>query len=201
MTFAPKLAKPGAGLPFLEGLIVRHIIYPTAMRNFSWQGALQQMQEETGKIAQRVSKLDEKTFQTPVLIDRLRALEDSSRFWSVAMAVRHLIITMQGMTAVAETLAAGKDFGAIRGTADVKPETTGLPPRDELLAGFIRCAEACHARLAPLEKTANNQHTATHPFFGKIPAKGWVFVLGAHQKLHRVHIQKILQGLPQTDKN
>jgi hypothetical protein len=197
MTSDPQLAPPGAGLPFPENLIARYFFYPGLMRAFSWAGSLDQLQEESARIQALSAPLSEKEFATRVLIGRLRGLEDSSRFWSAAMTVRHLTITMRGMTAVAETLAAGRDVPFIRGTADVKPESENLPPQAELLDGFMQLAAECRTRLMPLKDTAGDTCTAQHPFFGRIPAKGWVCVLGVHQKLHRVQIERIIKGLPQ----
>jgi hypothetical protein len=190
-----ELDKPGAGLPLIEGLIARYHFYPSSMRRFSWDGSLQQMREEMEKIISLVQPLTEEQFRTPVLIDRLVGLEDSSRFWSGAMTIEHLMITIRGMTKIAARLAAGQPVTDPPGTAAVKPKGESGTPRDEMTAAFRQLTLDSIATLAPLGAAASDKHRAAHPFFGKIPAKGWVFVLGAHQKLHRVQIERIIKGL------
>jgi len=192
----PHLQKPGAGLPFIEGIVIRYIYYPLAMRRFSWLGSLREMVADTEKIIALVQPLSETQFKTRVLIDRLTALEDSSRYWSAAMTLDHLMITMRGMTHIVAELAAGRPFINKTGTADVKPDADTLPLKEEMIVTFRQCAADCAARLMPLAAAAAAGNKAQHPFFGMIPARGWVFVLGAHQKLHRVQIAKIIKGLP-----
>jgi len=195
MESQPKLGKPGAGLPLIEGLVARFYFYPSSMRRFSWDGSLRQMRDEAERIAALVAPLTEEQFQKPVLIDRLIGLEDSSRFWSAAMTIEHLMIVIRGMAAAALELASGRPYEMTFGTAAVKPQGRNLPPRDALVADFRRLTEETAAALAPLGAAASGRYKAKHPFFGMIPAQGWVFVLGAHQKLHRVQIERIIKGL------
>jgi hypothetical protein len=194
----PKLQKPGAGLPLIEGLMARFIFYPSSMRKFNWNESLEQLRAETEKIIALVQPLTETQFKTPILIDRLVGLEDSSRYWSCALTIEHLMITMQGMTALAVRLARGESVPEPGGTAAVKPKGANLPLKDEQLAAFRQIVEKSVTGLTPIGATASDTQTAKHPFFGKIPAKGWVFVLGAHQKLHRVQIERIIKGLRQN---
>lgn len=191
----PKLAPPGAGLPFFEGLYAKYILYPKGMKDFSWQGSLDRLSTETTRIRALAEPLSDDAFFTQKLIDRLRGLEDSSRYWSVAMVLEHLVMTMRGMTQVAEMLAMGKNSNASASTAAVKPKGGRALTREQLLSSFMAASDESVKRLAQLEKSASPHEKFAHPFFGPIPAKGWVWTLGVHQALHRKQVEEILKQL------
>lgn len=189
----PQLAAPGKGLPFPENLIARYIIYPQGMRNFEWHATLDRWDTETSRILEFSRGLSDDAFFTPQLIDRLRGLEDSSRFWSVAMVMEHLIMTMKAMTQIAEGLALGRVMNVRVSTADVKPKGGRKIAKTEWERLFRASSDECIARLGNVPQPASDKERLAHPFFGKIPAKGWVFVLGIHQTLHRKQIEEILE--------
>lgn len=191
----PKLAPPGAGLPLLEGLYARYIMYPKGMKGFSWQGSLDRFATETARIKSLAGPLADDDFFAQKLIDRLRGLEDSSRYWSVAMVLEHLVMTMRGMTQVAEMLASGKNSNASASTAAVKPRGGRALSKEQLLSSFAAAADEAVRRLSPLADTASSAEKFAHPFFGPIPAKGWVWTLGVHQALHRKQVEEILKQL------
>lgn len=200
----PKLDAPGRGLPFLQGLYARYIMYPRIMKNYDGAGALATLRRETAKIVSLCAPLSEAQFATRVLIDPLPGLEDSSRYWSAAMVLEHLIICMRPMTQIATTLAAGQAMNVKISTADVKPK--GLPgtSKEQWLQYFQAAADECAARLETIAAAPHVAHPGKdaprvhHPFFGMVPAKGWVWVMGAHQVTHRRQIQGICRGLSQS---
>ncbi len=192
MTAAPELAPPGAGLPFLEGLYAKYIYFPRGMRAFDWQKSLVKLRTETQRIVEFAKPLSQEAFATPVLIDRIRGIEDSSRNWSVAMTLEHLIITMRGMSQIAETLAAGKEMNVSVSTASVKPKGGQSMPKDAMLKTFEVASEEVIARLSPLGASASTRYRVKHPFFGAITARGWVWTLGEHQAVHRRQVAAII---------
>lgn len=187
-----KLAAPGKGLPFPENLIARYIVYPQGMRHFQWLATLDAWDTETTRILELSSGISDDAFFTPVLIDRLRGLEDSSRFWSVAMVMEHLIMTMKAMTQIAETLAQARQMNVRVSTADVKPKGGRTIAKSEWERLFRTSSDECIARLKKISQPVSQTERLMHPFFGKIPASGWVYVLGIHQTLHRKQVEKIL---------
>lgn len=199
----PRLAPPGAGLPFLEGLFLRFAVYPWTMLAFDWRQALAGFEKEAARILTLAESLSSENFFKTALVHRLTGMEDSSRNWSVAMTLEHLIVTMRGMTQIAETLAAGKPLNVSVSTAAVKPKGgTTLAQRD-ILTSFKNAAAEAQARLLPFADTVSSQHKVSHPFFGAIPAKGWVWTLHQHQVLHRKQIEEIIKTLnisPLADK-
>lgn len=201
LSSAPKLQAPGAGLPFLQGLFLRYIMFPQQMRKYDGLAAIETLRRETARIVELTAPLNEEEFFTPVLIDPLPGLEDSSRYWSAAMVMEHLIICMRPMTQIAETLARGVEMNVQISTAAVKPQGGRITPRDEWIALFTTAAEECAKRLetiATVPDVVNPPKDAPrvhHPFFGQVPAKGWVWVMGAHQVTHRRQIRGIVKAL------
>ncbi len=200
-TSSPRLQPPGAGLPFFQGLLLKYWLYPRLIKNYDGAASIAAMERETAKIIDLATPLDEEAFFTPVLIDPLPGLEDSSRYWSLAMVMEHLIICMRPMTQIAETLAAGKDMNIRISTAAVKPKGGRSLSKAQWITLFADVTAECAARLRPVATTDAVTHPAKdaprlyHPFFGAIPARGWIWVLGAHPTTHRRQAQRIVAGL------
>lgn len=191
----PKLAPPGAGLPWLENFFLKYIYFPSKLRKSNWVGNLQRVGSETQKIVEICQKLDEKQFQTRILIPRLKGMEDSSRFWSVALTIDHLMITMRGMSMIAIELSQGKNLSVDTDVAKVKPKQEDVTTRDKMIEDFKKTSGEVIAKLKALENTHSNHHKVSHPWFGKINAEGWVWTLGQHQSIHRKQIQMIVERL------
>lgn len=197
---AVKLDKPGAGLPFPENLIARYIIYPMQMREFSAQKSIALFLRESERMATRAETLADDVFFTPVLIDRLRGLEDSSRNWSAAMTLEHLLLTMRPMAMIIEGLAKGDNMKAHIDTADFKPKGGRNVPKGDWLNHFRAASNEVAERLSTAAATLpaftkSNGNTLRHPFFGQIDARGWLWVLGVHQNTHRKQIKNIVAAL------
>lgn len=193
MTDDTKLAPPGAGLPFFEGLYAKYVLFPRGMRKFDWKKSLDKLETETTRIIEYAKPLSVEAFLAPVLIDRIAGIEDSSRHWSVAMTIEHLIITMRGMTQIAEMLAAGKDMNVSVSTANVKPKGGNAVDKEMMLKAFRNACDETVSRLQPWAAKASDKCRVAHPFFGSIPAQGWVWTLGEHQAVHRRQVAAILE--------
>lgn len=126
-----------------------------------------------------------------VLIQRLRGLEDSSRYWSVWMTLDHLRIVNLGIAATIRELLAGRVPPRVASTAAVKPS----PAADaQALAAFgASCDEIVYA--CPEGVSLKTRVCHAHPWFGPLDAEGWHFLAGFHLALHRRQIEMILQGI------
>lgn len=184
----PRLAPPGAGLPTIERVIGGAIF---ALRR--WTGTRQaftaQFEKERRAIASLLDGRDEVTLRRPVLIPRLRGLEDSSRFWSVYMTLDHLRIVNTSITKVIADLARGRVPPGQASTAAVKP-SAGQGPEAvnpyEASCDALLSEVASHAVL----KTANRY---AHPWFGPLDAAGWHAMAAMHMGIHRAQIERILR--------
>lgn len=180
----PQLQEPGEGLPFLEGIYLRYIYGPRERKHHTWQESLARLKAESGRLVAMATPLTDEAFFKRALIDRMPGLEDSSRHWSVAMTIEHLIITLRGMTQVAETLAQGKPLNVTISTATVKPQGGTAVTKADWVRFFTLAVDEAYTRLSRLEGKVDGTHRVAHPFFGALNADGWVWVMAEHQALH-----------------
>lgn len=186
----PHLAAPGAGIPGIERFFGNLMIRGKAATTTRTQ-AIAVFEAQRSAILQRLEGLDEPILSQPVLIRRLRGLEDSSRFWSLLMVVDHLRIVNQGITGVIAELGTGRLPAGKVSTADVKPSaqvTKGV------IIGFD---QGCRDFIDTAAQIPNLKTSLTfpHPWFGPMDAATWHFMIGFHMKLHLRQIDLIRAGL------
>lgn len=127
----------------------------------------------------------------PVLIRRLRGIEDSSRYWSLLMVVDHLRIVNREISTVIDCLGAGRLPAREASIAGVKPSpqvTEAVIP--EFTEGCLHFARRV-AALPDLKTTLK----FPHPWFGPMDAATWHFMAGFHMRLHRKQMELIIAGL------
>lgn len=188
---APTLAAPGAGLPAPELWIAR-VLFALKRRFGSREGFTARCEQERAAIRQLLSACDPARRGEPVLIPRLRGLEDSSRFWSVWMTLEHLRITNTIFAMVIQSLASGQVPTKKASTADVKP-------RADLTADVEAAYEAsCDELLTTVAAVSDLKTSANyaHPWFGPLDAAGWHALTATHMGIHRAQIAKIIAALP-----
>lgn len=190
----PELDKPGAGLPLVELVVAKYIMFPMLRDLTSKEKAIGVFAEETEKIIELIAQLKPDLLTERRLIPRLKGLEDSSRYWSVAMTIEHLVIVGGGITQVIFDLSKnGGSKRPPRGTADVKPN----PDVDaqQIIIKFQQMSDTFIAEMKPLDITAFPSATFPHPWFGQLNAHGWLTLAGMHQRIHRRQIEKIISLL------
>lgn len=188
-TAPPKLAPPGAGLPKLE-LVVARLIFRLALRRSSREKSAATFSLQQREILRLANNCDAAAAGERVLIDRLRGLEDSSRYWSVFMTLDHLCIVNDAISQAITALVAGQMPPRTASIAAVKPD----PAIDgRVVAAF---EESCWT-LEQSVAAAPDLHTRlryAHPWFGPLDAASWHFLAGFHMNLHRRQIEAILAG-------
>lgn len=186
-TAAPRLAPPGAGLPFPENLIAR-VMLGFKRRTGDPQSFTQKFVEERELIRKLVSNKDADQLSKRVLIERPRGLEDSSRYWSVWMTMDHLRIVHHSFIRVLDALADERVPEGEASTAAVKP--------DEGVTASVEAdyEESCDALLATIHRIRNfkTKTKYSHPWFGPMDAHGWLALCGGHMAIHRIQIERIL---------
>jgi hypothetical protein len=192
-TSEPKLAKPGAGLPVIEWAMARYIVMPKLFKTTTKEKALSLFSHESKKIIALIKDLESSKLAERRLVPRLRGLEDSSRYWSIAMTMEHVIIVSDLMREAVVQLSNGNTKLPNVGTADVKPS------RDVDAAETINRFETMSQRFIEDASNANldahPQATHAHPWFGPLNAHKWLVMGGVHENIHRVQIQKIIKLL------
>jgi hypothetical protein len=191
----PDLAPPGAGIPWLENIILEYFYYPIKLKQTTWSENLDRLQRETRNIINICEGLSEQEFQTRVLIKRLRGMEDSSRYWSAALVIDHLLISLKGMSYIANELALGHEISVSTGTALVKPKQENVTNKLGMLSMLKESTLNTVAQLQVFDQNHSDRYKVKHPWFGLITAEGWVWTLAQHQALHRRQIQLIAKQL------
>lgn len=185
----PKLAPPGAGLPWPELLLARALFSLRrcvgTRRSFDALFA-----QELESIRRLVSDCDEEAGSRRVLIARLPGLEDSSRFWSVWMTLDHLRIVHLAIAELIGELVKEVTPPGAASTASVKPN---VDVGREVISAF----ETSCKNLSTVVAASPNLNTKArfpHPWFGPLNAAGWHALMGIHMGIHRKQIERILSG-------
>lgn len=189
----PQLAKPGAGLPFLEWAIAKYIILPYRFKQTSPQSALLAFTAESNTISSLVAPLNQDQMSERRLIPRLIGLEDSSRYWSVAMTLKHVTIVGNRMKGVIVGLSSGDPPTKPGSIADVKPPidvdcTTIRAEFEQMSQDFVETVSN-----VDFDKFPNTKYA--HPWFGAMTAKEWLFLATPHMEIHEKQIGEILKRI------
>ena len=185
----PKLAAPGAGLPWLENRIAR-ILLGTKRRFGTPASFVAQFQGERERIERLIKDCAEERLLQRVLISRLPGLEDSSRYWSVAMTLEHLRIVHYAFVGVLTALAEEKIPAGEASTAAVKPHVeVGV----DVIAEYETSCDVLMACVAGIREFRTKARFP-HPWFGPMDAHGWLALAGGHMGIHRRQIERILRA-------
>ena len=189
-TIEPKLAPPGAGLPKAE-LFVARVLFSRRLKKGCRESFVQLFEKERATVRELVESIDPASAAKRVLIDRVRGLEDSSRFWSVWMTLEHLRIVQTGIARTIPALASGHVPPGKASTAAVKPSPD--------ITADVQSAydKSCDALLNSAASVADliTESRYDHPWFGPLDAFGWLALAGGHLRIHREQIERIIAGL------
>jgi uncharacterized damage-inducible protein DinB len=186
------LDSPGAGLPTIERMVARIGLAAYAAMKTKEQ-VLQRFQEEAENAILLVEPLGEDVAKTRVLIPRPRGIEDSSRNWSAAMVLEHLVIVNLGIAAIISALCdadAGGELPEVRIEAVKPSEDAGLEQIERL-----RKAVEIYARAVSRAGSLQTQALHPHPWFGPLDGRKWHALAAIHNGLHRRQIEAIVQRL------
>ncbi len=171
----------------------RYVLLPAICMTHSWGMAQRFFQREGRRVLELANPLSDNEMTARVLVHGILGIEDSSRFWSVAMAMEHLIIVGDTMTRIIVDLTHNRPPSAHVNIADVKPHGT-IPAAKivqdygELLArSRKRCLEQIGKHRAP--------QRLNHPWFGEITAHQWHCLAAWHQRIHRRQIEAIIKSV------
>ena len=189
----PKLAPPGAGLPFIEWAVAKYIMLPQRLKSVTLEQAVQEFAKISRRIDELAQPLTEAQLSSRRLIPRLRGLEDSSRYWSVAMTMQHTVIVNNRLRGAVLALTNGKSLTTKSSTADVKPEAD--VDCSTIRTEFLETVESFQATVGRANFDKFPNATFAHPWFGELTAKQWVQFIPLHQKIHQTQIVEIIKRL------
>ncbi len=189
----PKLAPPGAGVPWPQGLVLKYFIAPFIAGRTDWAVSEKRFVKLTLKILKELGGLNEIEHSTKVLVPPQAGLEDSSRYWSIAMVLEHLVIVGNGISYAISELTSDRLPQGTADTATVKP--IGAVSASQSVAEFKKFSQTDFKNLVSGLKNRNSNLRFRHPWFGMINAKQWFWALAIHHRLHLKQIREIKKRL------
>jgi len=191
MNVQPTLDEPGAGLPWYETFYLRYVTFPNYVRTMTWHSGVELFHEEGQKIKTLIEPMSDAQLLTPVLIDRLRGLEDSSRNWSPVMVLEHLVIVGREFKDIIISLNDEKVPTKDLEIADVKPsQQTGK----EIIGRFNGFQDEFITVMSDERYHRSSAMKYRNPWLGPLNSFQWLCLAAGHQYLHRTQIQKILKN-------
>lgn len=185
----PFLAPPGAGIPLLQRLALRYLVKPLQLRSMTFDEAERLWLAANKKLTKELADIPRFDLTTRVLVPPQRGLEDSSRFWSVAMTARHLTIVGAGIEQLIVALSEGRTDLPVADTASVKPELERNRP--DALDEYLAFSADFHTRVRSAVADRNAPATHDHPWFGALNLRQWYWLMSAHTAIHRRQIREI----------
>jgi hypothetical protein len=186
------LAAPGAGLPVVPAFALRHLIFPAYCLMTSWDKALAVFQTQGQKVLALAEPLSEDRLLRRVLVKAPLGIEDSSRYWSAAMVMEHLIEVGSRVAVGVVELTSGATVTVKADVADVKPEggrgTEIIEDFRQFLDDYVRMVTDEIG-----DRRSKSRHP--HPWFGELDAHRWMCLGAFHQSIHRKQMERIVAGL------
>lgn len=186
----PELEPAGAGIPAAEALFFRIVGFGLISPLVSWDLARRLFQREGRAILKLTEGLSNEQLAKRVLIPRFAGIEDSSRYWSPAMTLAHLVIVGDAVAEMIVRLSRGETIGTPVRIEDVKPdEPASLDILDDYRALLVRFDR----RMAEDVDDRRSRLRHAHPWVGPLTAHQWLNLAVVHQRVHRKQIQSILK--------
>jgi hypothetical protein len=186
------LASPGAGLPVVQAVVLRCMIFPAYCLATSWNKAVAAFQAEGQKVIALVEPLSAEQLQRRVLVKAPMGIADSSRYWSASMVLEHLIEVGSRIAVGIVELTHGTPVTVKGDIADVKPKGG----KGSQIVQDFRQFLGDYSRIVS-EDTGdrNSKSRHPHPWFGDLNAHQWACLGAVHQSIHRKQMERIVVGL------
>lgn len=185
-----RLGLPGGGLPKLERLFIKHFLVPSVRFVFTWESALNLLNKEVRKIESIVNKIPKEDLQKRVIIDRVFAIEDNSRDFSVNMVMEHLVIAGTGVMGIIHTLSKEEEFTQEVTIEGVKPYANSA----DMLKEFLAFMQKYDSFINSLPKKKSVM-TKKHPWFVEFNNFEWSAFMFIHTLIHRRQIEAIVSKI------
>lgn len=186
-----KLGRPGAGLSWPAMLYMRHYLGPRVAAKADWEVETARFHDTTHAILRIAEQMNNEQLQKRVLVPRLRGIEDSSRYWSAAMTLEHVMIVGMGVRDIIIRLSNGQMPPGRADTARVKPQ--GKLPAQTVLDNYKNFAITLIPQIETAVPAAKRDGTITydHPWFGAFTLRQWHWMLAEHNAIHLRQLQEI----------
>jgi len=185
----PKLAPPGAGLTWYQHLLLKYYIGPFVSTRTTRDESKRRFDKIIGKIQNEISSLTNEQLAQKKLVPPMMGLEDSSRYWSVAMTLEHIVIVGRAMCSVILTLQKGGQPNFVADIAKVKP--LGQMSAQQAIIEFKKFALGEYPKMNESFHDFENANRFLHPWFGLIKPKQWYWLITVHTAIHLNQIREI----------
>lgn len=178
--------------------MLRYYVGPFVANKADWNVSEQTFHKVNGRILKEIENLSVKQLGTKILVPPQLGLEDSSRYWSIAMVLEHLVIVSEAVTKGIIELSNGRVPPIKVDIAKVKP--LGVMPVTEAIEEFKLFVTDDFKKFLQQVIDKNSDLTLNHPWFGPFKARQWFWLLGMHHGLHLKQIREIKKRLNMIDK-
>ena len=190
----PELAPPGAGIPFYDRLLLRFVVGPLVAGRAEWKQCELDFNKVNARILKEVDGLSSAQLSKRILVPPQRGLEDSSRYWSIAMVLEHLTIVNAAITGGIILLSRGSVPPGKVDIAAVKP--IGAGEAKSALDDYKKSVEEEFKKFLNLIQNRESKLTYEHPWFGPFNCRQWFWLLATHSAVHLKQIREIKKRLP-----
>lgn len=190
----PQLAPPGAGIPWTQQKVLQYFVAPFVANRTDWDISERRFRRINEKILLELEGLSEQQLGTRILVPPQQGLEDSSRYWSIAMTLEHMVIAGKGIFYAISELSQDKIPAGEANTAAVKP--SGGLSINQSVEQFKKFTDVGFQKLLESIKNRDSKLKFRHPWFGLMNAKQWFWLLPIHHNLHLKQIREIKKRLP-----
>lgn len=185
-----KLQPPGSGLPKMERLFIKNILVPSIRTLCTWNIAIFLLKRELKIIKNLVNNIDEKKLTKKVIIDRVFAIEDDTRQFSLNMVLEHLVIAGTLIKDVIKTLSKEQEY-----KDDIK--ITNVKPNKNIQEEYKEFEEFYNEYIIFIKNHSKKQSKMKkrHPWFIEFNNYDWSVFMFMHTFIHRRQIQAIIKEL------
>lgn len=162
----------------------------TLARFSAKQQVLATFQTEAERVMAAAARVPEEIGRRRVRIRRALGMEETSRDWSVFMAVEHLVIVNRGVTAVIHALCADHNPGVEIRVQDIAPHPDAGPEQVEALSHAV----ARYTEIVDRFGGLNCRARYPHPWFGPLTACEWNVAAAWHNRIHRIQVERVLRA-------
>jgi hypothetical protein len=191
----PRLQPPGAGLPIAERLFLRLWLAPVVSKRIPRSESRAVFERLSQKLIDQVAAIPAEKRNLPILVDPIRGLEDSSRYWSLNGVLEHLLIVTRSMESIILGLASGKIPDGKADIAKVKPKHLDRDTLPEFQAYAPGLFESLDKKLAEPGMSFDSPLPFRHPWLGDLTARQWYWLAGSHLGIHYKQAKEIMRGL------
>ncbi len=186
------LGKAGGGLSKGRAYFLRHFAFPFLNAVISWERAVDIFENEGRKMIHLARSVPKEKLNERFLVPRLFGLEDNSRYYSVAMVLKHLLIVGSALQNRVPLLSQGKKL-------DKEVKIEEYKPYEEIDMSIIDEYETfLNGFKTTLEREVEDiylENRYEHPWFGSLRAKEWAVMGAIHQIVHRRQMEAIIKGV------